>query len=839
MANVDHVVFVVDGFTCSETAISKAIAQIPAIRNFHFDILLARLHVELDVNLYSVEEIAGKLKAATGYNFQELDIPQGPILDLLVNDVVEFCNAHRPKGVIDIEPTHNPTCRSQRIVRIHYNARVIGARDLMAYYTALLPALKIQVAPTATCLAAANYRKRLCRSSILSFYVCSFSVPAYSLYRASAEHGNMSFAHVALGFTSALQILVLLEIFSGAFRSLVYSTTASMDILLALSITVVYANDLLYYVSRLRHYSFQPFYYFPIYPSTVGLIFLGRFLSNLAGYNATAPASLSSLQVDQVRRINSPDTAHNTQTMPVQLLQYGDHFVIPPYTRIATDGRVVAGGSEVSELMINGEDVPAAKGHGSMVYAGTLNKSGELVVKLSALPCENMISRMTGITENAMLGKLKLQVVAERLTAAFVPFIAFVGVATSVGWTIVLRYYDHQSWINAAVRAAITGVSTVLIACPYPIALAVPIINLVTGHICAKHGIYFRNAQKLQVANNVTDIVFSKTGVLTCGTLTVVKADFHDNNIEETSRILCGLFHDVQSPVALAVVEWLRKEMPENKAPRPIEFIDVKEVSRRGIEATCSKSASRVRIGSPQWLGIEEIESGHTIICVEISGIHAATFRLEDKIRRTAGPIVKRLQERGINVHLTSSGNKGATNAVAFALGLPQSTTHHSFSPNQKRGYIRGLQKQGRTVIFIGAGATNDVCFDQADIAVRISHNYFTTITTHDKFEIAKAADVILVNPSKLHGIMIFLDICASANRHINFNFVWSGVYNVVAIPLAATALSKFILLPQLSAFVGLLAMLPVFFAGLLMRSVGFGKRYRQEEWEASQEGGE
>lgn len=897
----ENIIFTIKGlpFDGCETAIRKAIRQIASISSSQLNIIMARLYIELDTNHNSVAEIACQLKAATGYTFEEYDRPQGSILDLLVNDAMEFCRTDSPDGVITVEPvdkhawdpyrifscrgstsdlvantserlckreevntvapstskegyriidaihkelkyivnlfsiTTNQVRSCQQVVRIHYNARVIGARDLMARYEMLCPGQNIRVTHTTPHPANAVDSKQI--TEVLNLFLAAAPSAASVLCSYGLLDRADFFRHIELGSTTILQIAILLATTPNTSRILVNLRILHSDVLVVISTTVAYIISLTAYVLDLRGQPLEQRFYFRTHTYFTLLILLSRLLSESARHTVARMVSFRSLQVKKVNPMIADSTGtygKPSSEMSVQLLQYGDHFVVPRRTRIATDGKVISGGSEVDESTINGECVPVAKGHGSIVYAGTYNRSGLLVVKLSALPHENTVSRIATIVEDVVFNKPKPNVIIDSFLPRFVPFVVLASAAIFAGCMAAVRYSEHQSWIEAVVRAGNFAFATLALCCPYAIASAVPFVVLMAGGISAQHGIILKNTQKLDVARNVTDIVFSKTGVLTCGVFTVVKAELRDEQSKEIRQVLHQLFHEIESPIGSAIMEWLSKQPVEDDITEPIDVNDIKEVRGKGIEAAYSNNAIKIRVGSPQWLGIDEVESPHTLVCVEMSGFHVATFRLIDHIRMTANSVVKRLHDRGIDVHLTSGDNEWATNAVAFGLRLSKSTTRHGLSSDQKCSYVHDLQKNKKVVMFIGDSVKDAASFAQADIGVHIHRNP-SPCTVDDSKKVGKATDIILMHPSRLHAIMILLDISAAVNRRIQINLVWACLYNVLALTMTASALWEYKIPPELAGLGGIFGLLPIVLTSFSLKLFNFGRRYRREEREA------
>ena len=335
--------------------------------------------------------------------------------------------------------------------------------------------------------------------------------------------------------------------------------------------------------------------------------------------------------------------------------------------------------------------------------------------------------------------------------------------------------------------------------------------------------------------------MFEKTGALTCGVPTVVKPEIHGDYDVRFKMLVLSLLHGINHPVAVAVIEWLtRYHVDENRGDdfKRVEMQEVTIIPGKGVEGT-SVDGTKVRAGSPRWLGIEEIESDHTMVCVVISDVHRATFRLKDRMRNTAKPVLQRLRERKITTHLISGDNEGATHSVAFALELSRYTTRHSLLPEQKKEYVESLQKQGKTVMYIGDGIDNGATLAQADVGVHIDPTSFVNVNNnHHKNNVNRSddarptADIILTNPSKLHGVLILLDISKAAYRRIVLNFVWSAVYNLSAILFAAGAFGGAKIPVQFAGLGELVSVLPVVLVALQLKVKDFGRRWRKEEYD-------
>jgi heavy metal translocating P-type ATPase len=645
------------------------------------------------------------------------------------------------------------------------------------------------------------------------------------------DHTKLRYAHASLVLATLVQAIAIMEFVPNALRSLWYAHVFEMDFLIALSSTIAYVFSVVSYSFQVKGKPLETGSFFETSTLLVTLILLGRVINEFARFRAAKAVSFRSLQASEALLV-LPGSANpadpQTRKIDARLLQYRDHFKIAPHTRVVTDGEILYGGSEVDESMITGESIPVAKGVHSNVFAGTTNGSGTLVARLSALPHENSVHRIAAMVEDAELTKPKAQALADKIAGWFVPFMAAISLIVFLIWLFVAKYDYKRAWKDAVVQAITYAIATLVVSCPCAIGLAVPMVVLIAGGVAARFGIVFRDAQKLEIARSVTDVVFDKTGTLTCGVLTVTSVDYHTVHTGQINGILMSLLRDVTHPVAAGVLRHLEQEETANPASvQHKSVVDITSVPGSGLYGTCEESGLQVRAGSPEWLCVEVGESSCTVLSVTIGDVLSATFKLKDRPRHTAQMVVEKLHARGIETHMISGDGQGAVDDIAHTLGIPKRNSKSRCKPEGKMNYIRDLQALGKVAMFVGDGTNDSVALKQADVGVHINQG---------NSDVAKsAADVILMT-SRLHDVLILLDISRAAYRRIILNFLWSVLYNVVAILLAAGAFTRIMknarINPQYAGLGELVSVLPVVLIAFQMRRRDYGRQYRAIEYD-------
>ncbi|KAI1513699.1 ZntA, Cation transport ATPase [Pyrenophora tritici-repentis] len=892
--NFERVVLRIDGFKCGccEGGLSRIIGRIPAIRNHQVNPVLARVELDLDTNRCSVSDIIKKLEMSTGYHFERQVASDGQVLEFIISDPRRLNCADQIPGVLRIEaperaswrplqllsgrsrtiPRQSPASETHTTIgidhdepfaeqgkrgiakiripptKIHYDAAQIGARTVYQHYKRYDPDLEL--APLSTDPAAKAGAKQTKRALMWFIPACVLTIPVLvfawtpimnytpptlsftALVQFTAVTNNNSYAHASLALASLVQLIAFKEFVPSAFRSLYHSRVLEMDFLVAISTTIAYVYSVLSYALRRRGSTMQTQSFFEASTLLVTLILLGRVINEFARFRAAKSVSFRSLQIDEALVVEDPGHLYatwanvKTTRIDARLLQYGDVFTVPPHTRIVTDGIVLYGGSNVDESMITGEFEPRAKGLESEVFAGTNNGEGLLVVRLTRLPHENSVHEIAAMVEDAVLTKPKAQALADRIASWFVPAIAILGLTVFLTWMLVGVYIKHKPWGNAALKAIPYAIATLIVSCPCAIGLAVPMVILIAGGVAARHGIIFRDPQKLEIARNVTDVIFDKTGTVTCAKLEVIgipKYRAVDNS--RTKGLLMCLLKDIKHPVSEGIRRHLERDMLFNQDFGSLPVSDIISIPGEGVKGICVDTGAEIRVGNAGWLNINETGREVNTAChCTIGGDLRVSFELMDRTRPGAEMVIKELHARGIQVHLLSGDNESAVADMAGALYIQRQNTKAGCKPQGKMNYIKDLQDRGKVVMFVGDGTNDSVALKQANVGVHVNQGS----------DIAKsAADVVLMT-TRLHDILLLLDISKAAYRRIVINFVWSALYNLFAISLAAGVFvvlgSSFRISPQYAGLGELISVLPVVLIACQMRWRNYGHKYRAIE---------
>jgi Cu2+-exporting ATPase len=304
---------------------------------------------------------------------------------------------------------------------------------------------------------------------------------------------------------------------------------SNMDTLVALStatafIYSTYQTAIQYLLAEHNHAN-HPHFYFESATVIITLILLGKYLEERAKQRSSAAIKdLLSMQPTHATVVRNNEEID----IPTTDILLGDFVIIKPGERIPIDGKVRSGNSHIDESAITGEPIPAAKTKGSQVFAGSINQEGTLKIIAQKVGSQTLLSQIVARVEQALGSKPQIQQLADRISSIFVPTVVILAIASALFWTL----FPLNS---PAAFALTTFINVLIIACPCALGLATPTALTVGIGKGAKQGILVKDAQALELASKLTDIVFDKTGTLTQGKPAVEALHtFPNDDIAET-----------------------------------------------------------------------------------------------------------------------------------------------------------------------------------------------------------------------------------------------------------------------------------------------------------------
>lgn len=799
----EHLVFNISGMTC--TGCTKKVAgvcqHIPGVHNASVNFVAGRGECDIDTSLVAPDKLLGQLERETGFKCSRI-INSLLTLDLLMT--AEHAALYEQTSKNEIESIER--LRSG-LYQVSFLPTRIGARDILSRTNGRL-------APPAKDNILAADRKKMLAKCYAFLGSVVLTIPVVVLAWDDPPVSFLIKSIVSLVLATGVQILAIPEFYVPALKALIFSRSIEMDMLVVISITAAYFYSVVAFAMTHAGYVLEQGEFFETSTLLITLVLLGRLVSSYAKLRAVSSVSMKSLQTDTAYlEVDSRLPNAEPQTIDARLLEYNDIIKILPHSHVVTDGEVTGGSSAVDESMATGESIPVPKAPGDMVIAGTINGPGPLSVRVTRLPGQNSISDIANLVSDALKAKPKVQDLADLISGWFVPAVVGIALIVLTIWLVIATKVRGQN-AGGAIGTAITfSIAVLAISCPCALGLAVPLVLVIAGGVAAKAGVVIKSADVLERSFRVTDAVFDKTGTLTLNDL-VVKEEtlvYDDLPTPDIISLAFSLLVDNEHPISRAVVSHLR-----NRSPAPTSLHDIQSVPGAGVKARWHSSV--VKAGNPNWLDmsthhsvINLQEKGLSILCLTLNDRLIGIFGLQANIRKEAGTTIETLHNRGIRCHIVSGDNVFAVKAIAQSLNIPEVNVHAQKTPEQKQQVIQALQTSSDTrrkhVVFIGDGTNDAAAIAQADVGLQIGNTS----------DISRAAsDVVLLGG--LDGIVTLLNISKAAYGRIMFNFVWSGVYNLVAIMLASGAIVKFRVPPAYAGLGEIVSVLTVIVAALSMK---------------------
>jgi len=507
----------------------------------------------------------------------------------------------------------------------------------------------------------------------------------------------------------------------------------------------------------------------------VVLVLLGQVLELRArSRTGAAIRNLLKLAPTTARRIEPGGTERD---VPLEHVHVGDRLRVRPGDRIPVDGVVVDGSSVVDESMVTGEPVPVEKAAGDEVTGGTINDTGTFVMEARRVGSDTMLARIVQLVNEAQRSRAPIQRLADVVSAWFVPVVIAVAVVTFAVWAV---YGPEPRLAHALVNA----VAVLIIACPCALGLATPMSVMVGTGRGAELGVLFRNAEALEILEQVTTVVVDKTGTLTEGKprLTIVEPQ---PGLDEVTllRAAASLESVSEHPLAAAVVAGARERGIALSVPDSFK-------SATGKGVTGVVDGRTIAIGNLTHFDVLGIDvgtlreradhlrrDGQTVMLVAIDGQPAGIVGVADPVKATTRDAIATLHREGITVVMLTGDNRTTADAVARSVGIDR--VEAEVLPEQKAQVIKRLQAQGQRVAMAGDGINDAPALAQADVGIAMGTGTDVAI---------ESAAVTLVK-GDLRGIVRARRLSRATMKNIRQNLFFAFVYNVLGVPLAAGVL--------------------------------------------------
>ena len=770
----------VDGMTCGSCAarIQKTLAKQPGVADAEVNFATGRAHISIDDSV----DIAD-LQAAVERTGYTLHAPQ-----TIASQTSEFdvggmtcgsCAARiqkvllRQRGVADAEVNY----ATGRAVITPAAGATLDAASLVdvvqkAGYdlTDIASRSNAATGPTAAERAdqvdadEAKHRSLWLRRAIISAPIAAFMVSTMLYHDLAMENTWLRWLQFALAIP--VQFYVGWPILVGAAQRARHFT-ANMDTLITMGTMAAFV------FSTYQLFTGGMELYFEAAVVIMFFITLGRYLEARAkGRAGKALRALVELGAKEARLIRDGVE----EMVPVESVQVGDVIKIRPGEKVPIDGEVLDGSSAVDESMLTGESLPVDKKAGDKVAGATVNTSGVLTIRATAIGTETALAQIVKLVEDAQTGKSAAQRLADRISAVFVPVVMSISLLTFLGWTII------GGSVSDGVYAA---VAVLIIACPCALGLATPMAIMVGTGRGAQLGILIKSVEVLERTRRITTVVFDKTGTLTEGAMSVTDIITAGGTSEAKLLAKAGAVEaDSEHPIGQAIADAARDAHGSLDDVTEFDTI-VGHGIRADVDGTTvwvgrRELATQASLDLPEWLDAEAVKlenQGRTAVFAGWDGEVRGVIAVADTLKASAVATVEQLHGLGLTVAMITGDNARTAQSIADAVGIDRVIAE--VLPEDKQSEVQRLQEAGEIVAMVGDGVNDAPALVQADLGIAIGTGTDVAI---------ESSDLTLMR-GDVAGVVTAIELSRRTYRTIVQNLFWAFGYNTVAIPLAVAGL--------------------------------------------------
>jgi Cu2+-exporting ATPase len=450
-------------------------------------------------------------------------------------------------------------------------------------------------------------------------------------------------------------------------------------------------------------------------------------------------------------------------------LAVGDRLRVRPGESIPADGVVVEGISTADEALLTGESLPVAKRAGDTVVGGAVNIESGLVIEVSRVGQDSVVSQMLRLLDRAQAEKPAITQLANRVASRFVLAVLLLAIGVGGYW----YFSGAENWLPILV-------SVLVVTCPCALSLATPTALTAASGALAKEGLLITRGHALETLARSTHVCFDKTGTLTDGKLQLARVELlADVDQARALQLAAALESHSEHPIARALIAAAESTQ--------LTANDVQNTPGGGLRGEID--GRRYCIGQPDFVVAERgfslpaerlralAEGGHTLVLLADESQLLAAFLLGDAIRPDAAELIAALKNSGRQVCLLTGDNDAAAQRVASQVGIED--VFAKLSPADKLQRLRDMQAAGAVVAMVGDGVNDAAVLAGAQVSVAMGGGA----------EVAAAsADVVLVG-DRLSALAAGFDTARRTLWTVRQNIGWAIGYNLLALPAAAAGL--------------------------------------------------
>lgn len=442
---------------------------------------------------------------------------------------------------------------------------------------------------------------------------------------------------------------------------------------------------------------------------------------------------------------------------------------------IPTDGIIVQGQTSIDESLVTGESKKVQKNQNDNVIGGSINGSGTIQLKVTAVGEDGYLSQVMGLVNQAQSDKSSAELLSDKVAGYLFYFAVSVGVISFIVWMLI------QNDVDFALERLVT---VLVIACPHALGLAIPLVTARSTSIGAHNGLIIKNRESVEIAQHIDYVMMDKTGTLTEGNFSVNHYESFKNDLSNDT--ILSLFASLESqsnhPLAISIVDFAKSKNVSFTNPQ-----DVNNIPGVGLEGLIDNKTYKItnvsyldkhKLNYDDDLFTKLAQQGNSISYLIEDQQVIGMIAQGDQIKESSKQMVADLLSRNITPVMLTGDNNEVAHAVAKELGI--SDVHAQLMPEDKESIIKDYQSDGNKVMMVGDGINDAPSLIRADIGIAIGAGTDVAVDS---------GDIILIksNPS---DIIHFLTLSNNTMRKMVQNLWWGAGYNIVAVPLAAGILA-------------------------------------------------
>ena len=540
------------------------------------------------------------------------------------------------------------------------------------------------------------------------------------------------------------------------------SKAPGMMSLITLGITVSYAYSVYAVAARYVTGEHVMDFFFE-FTTLILIMLLGHWIEMKAlGEAGDAQKALAELVPKDAHVVLEDDSI---ETRPVSELQVGDVIRVQAGENVPADGIIIRGESRVNEALVTGESKPIEKKPGDEVIGGSTNGGGVLYVEIKQTGDKSFISQVQTLISQAQSQPSRAENLAQKVAGWLFYIAVIVALIALVIWMV----------IADVPTAVIFTVTTLVIACPHALGLAIPLVTARSTSLGASRGLLVKDRYALELTTNADVMVLDKTGTLTTGEFKVLDVELFNDKYtkDEIVALLSGIEGGSSHPIAQSIISYA-----EQQGIRPVSFDSIDVISGAGVEGQAN--GHRYQLISQKAYGRNldmDIPKGATLSVLVENDEAIGAVALGDELKPTSKALIQALKKNKIQPIMATGDNEKAAQGAAEILGIDYLANQ---SPQDKYELVEKLKAEGKKVIMVGDGVNDAPSLALADVGIAVGAGTQVALDS---------ADVILTQ-SDPGDIESFIELAQKTTRKMKENLVWGAGYNFIAIPIAAGILA-------------------------------------------------